>query len=101
MVVFDLLFCSCVLQLCFAIAFCSVFCSCVLQLRELPKIVIAQEALTVGKIQEVLTVSKSAGIPNGRKIEMSLLNEFIEEIKSQGLIEAASKRTGVRGVVDQ
>lgn len=41
------------------------------------------------------------GIPNGRKIEMSLLNEFIEEIKSQGLIEAASKRAGVRGVVDQ
>jgi len=41
------------------------------------------------------------GIPTGRKIEMSLLNEFIEEIKSQGLIEAASKRAGVRGVVDQ
>ena len=41
------------------------------------------------------------GIPIGRKIEMSLLNEFIEEIKSQGLIEAASKRAGVRGVVDQ
>ncbi len=41
------------------------------------------------------------GIPIGRKIKMSLLNEFIEEIKSQGLIEAASKRAGVRGVVDQ
>ena len=41
------------------------------------------------------------GIPTGRKIEMSLLNELIEEIKSQGLIEAASKRAGVRGVVDQ
>ena len=41
------------------------------------------------------------GIPTGRKIKMSLLNEFIEEIKSQGLIEAASKRAGVRGVVDQ
>ena len=41
------------------------------------------------------------GIPTGRKIEMSLLNEFLEEIKSQGLIEAASKRAGVRGVVDQ
>ena len=41
------------------------------------------------------------GIPIGRKIEMSLLNELIEEIKSQGLIEAASKRAGVRGVVDQ
>ena len=41
------------------------------------------------------------GIPAGRKIKMSLLNEFIEEIKSQGLIEAASKRAGVRGVVDQ
>ena len=31
------------------------------------------------------------GIPIGRKIEMSLLNEFIEEIKSQGLIEAQAK----------
>ena len=41
------------------------------------------------------------GIPIGRKIEMSLLNEFIEEIKEQGLIEGASKRAGVRGVVDQ
>ena len=41
------------------------------------------------------------GIPTGRKIEMSPLNELIEEIKSQGLIEAASKRAGVRGVVDQ
>ena len=41
------------------------------------------------------------GIPTGRKIEMSLLNELIEEIKSQGLIEAASKRAGVRGVVNQ
>ena len=41
------------------------------------------------------------GIPIGRKIEMSFLNEFIEEIKSQGLIEGASKRAGVRGVVDQ
>ena len=41
------------------------------------------------------------GIPTGRKIEMSLLNELIEEIKSQGLIEAAIKRAGVRGVVDQ
>ena len=41
------------------------------------------------------------GIPTGRKIEMSLLNELIEEIKSQGLIEAASKRAGVRGVVEQ
>ena len=48
------------------------------------------------------SVDESAlGIPTGRKIEMSLLNEFIEEIKSQGLIEAASKRAGVRGVVDQ
>lgn len=41
------------------------------------------------------------GIPIGRKIKMSLVNEFIEEIKEQGLIEGASKRAGVRGVVDQ
>lgn len=41
------------------------------------------------------------GFPIGRKIKMSLVNEFIEEIKEQGLIEGASKRAGVRGVVDQ
>ena len=41
------------------------------------------------------------GIPIWRNIEMNFLNEFIEEIKEQGLIEGASKRAGVRGVVDQ
>ena len=41
------------------------------------------------------------GIPIRRNIEMYFLNEFIEEIKEQGLIEGASKRAGVRGVVDQ
>ena len=41
------------------------------------------------------------GIPIWRNIEMNFLNEFIEEIKEQGLIEGASKRAEVRGVVDQ
>ena len=41
------------------------------------------------------------GIPMGREIGMSFFHQFIEEIESQGLIEAASKRAGVRGVFDQ
>ena len=40
------------------------------------------------------------GIAKGREIVMPFVNEFIEDIKSNGLVKAASKRAGIRGAID-
>ena len=40
------------------------------------------------------------GAPKGREIVMPFVNEFIKDIKSKGIIKAAGKRAGIRGVID-
>ena len=41
------------------------------------------------------------GAPKGREVGMPFVRKFIEDIKSEGLVEAAGKRAGVRGAIEQ
>jgi len=41
------------------------------------------------------------GTPKVREAGMSFVRKFIEDIKSEGLVKAASKRAGVRGAIEE
>ena len=43
----------------------------------------------------------SIAIPKGRDQGMPFLRQFVEDAKSEGLVDAAAKRAGIRGTVKE
>ncbi len=46
-------------------------------------------------------LQNSVGIPKGRDLGMPFLRQFVEDVKSEGLIASAAKRANLRGTVKE